>query len=275
MGETDYLPTAAAAGGLALIWTLESWRPAAMRPARLRHALRNLTLGALDALALALLVGPLLFAATRWVEVSNWGLLRAARLPPLLAAACAILLLDCWMYWWHRANHRVPLLWRLHSAHHSDPEMDVTTAVRFHPGEVLISSALRLLLVLLFGLALWQVLLYDALLLVVIQFHHSNIAVPEGCDRRLRLVIASPAMHRVHHSRHRPQHDRNYSSIFSFWDRACGTFLMRPAVTEFGLPGCDAEERQSLSGLLRTPFAAQGVGGERANPLTRLTSKTP
>src|SRR5256885_17251711 len=107
-------------------------------------------------------------------------------LPLSVSTLLAILLLDGGMYLWHRANHRLPLLWRFHRVHHSDPALDVTSAVRFHTGEILISSVLRLALIPLLGVSLWQILLYEALLLPVIQFHHSNVRLPERLDRWLR-----------------------------------------------------------------------------------------
>ena len=106
----------------------------------------------------------------------------------------ALLALDCWTYWWHRANHSIPLLWRFHRMHHSDPAMDVTTATRFHAGELALSSTLRLGVMLLVGTPLIVIVLYDFLLLLSTQFHHSNIVLPNGMDRVLRLAIVSPNM---------------------------------------------------------------------------------
>ena len=257
MVEMKYVPTAVAIIGLIVIWTLETWWPfVAGRRGRLRHARRNLTLGALNVLAIGLLIGPFLYVVTRWVEETNFGLLRLVSLPPVVSTALAFLLLDGWMYFWHRVSHQVPLLWRLHRTHHSDAELDVTTSVRFHSGEVIISGLLRLLLIPLLGLLIWQVLLYDAVQLLVIQLHHSNINISERWDRVLRLAIASPAMHRVHHSRRRTERDRNYSSIFSFWDRICGTFRLsrKTSAPSFGLDCYDVEDWQRVGGLLRTPF---------------------
>jgi sterol desaturase/sphingolipid hydroxylase (fatty acid hydroxylase superfamily) len=134
--------------------------------------------------------------------------------------------------------------------------MDATTALRFHTGEVLISSALRLAVVPLLGIALWQLLIYESLMLPVIMFHHSNVKFPEKADRWLRFLIASPAIHRVHHSRVRVETDSNYSIIFSFWDRIGGTFQLRKdrRPVDFGLSEYDSEEWQRVRGLLTTPF---------------------
>src|SRR5262249_25096650 len=148
MNNRDYLLTLVTACGLILLLTLESWLPAAgNRRRRLRHAARNLTLWLLNALAVALLAAPFIASVAGWAEESRFGLLTLLSLPPAIATVTAILLFDGWLYLLHRANHKFGFLWRFHRVHHSDPEMDATTATRFHTGEVLISAALRLALI--------------------------------------------------------------------------------------------------------------------------------
>jgi len=266
----DYLPTIVAAAGLAVLMTLESWlSEAGHRHYRLRHAARNLTLGLLNALALALIVAPFIAYVAVWAEESRFGLLNLLSLPSPMATVTAILLFDGWMYLWHRANHELGFLWRFHRVHHSDPEMDATTAIRFHTGEILISSALRLAVIPLFGITLWQLLVYELLMLPVILFHHSNVKFPEKIDRWLRVVVVSPAIHRLHHSRVRVETDSNYSTIFSFWDRIGRTFRLRKnnRPVDFGLAEYDKEEWQQLSGLLSTPFlSGQAKSRNRENP---------
>lgn len=238
-----------------LIWALESLFPWAQgRAHRLRHAFRNLTLGAINTIVTALLAAFLLIIVANWAETSHVGLLHILHLSPLVSTVFAILLLDAWMYFWHRANHELPLLWRFHRVHHSDTEMDVTSAVRFHAGEILLSGLLRAALIPVLGVSIQQILLYDALLLPVIFFHHSNVNLPESMDRILRLVMTTPALHRVHHSRLMIETNSNYGSIFSWWDRLAWTFRLRRDGTrvEFGVKGLD--EYQNLRGLLQTPF---------------------
>jgi sterol desaturase/sphingolipid hydroxylase (fatty acid hydroxylase superfamily) len=252
-----YLPTLVTACGLILLLTLETWLPAAgNRRSRLRHAARNLTLGLLNAVAVALLAAPLIASVSGRAEESRFGLLNLLSLPPAISAVTAFLLFDGWLYLLHRANHKFGFLWRFHRVHHSDPEMDATTAIRFHTGEVLISSALRLAVIPLLGITLWQLLVYESLMMPVIMFHHSNVNFPENLDRWLRVLIASPAMHRVHHSRARVETDSNYAIIFSFWDRLWGTLRLRRdgRPVHFGLDEYDADEWQRVRGLLTTPF---------------------
>jgi sterol desaturase/sphingolipid hydroxylase (fatty acid hydroxylase superfamily) len=257
MKDHDYLPTLVTACGLILLLMFESWLPAAgNRHLRLRHTARNLTLGLLNALVVASLAAPLIANVAGWAEESRFGLLNLLSLPPAIAAVVAFLLFDGWLYLLHRANHKFHFLWRFHRVHHSDPEMDATTALRFHTGEVLISSAFRLAVIPLLGITLWQLLVYESLMTPVIMFHHSNVKFPEKADRWLRVLIASPAIHRVHHSRARVETDSNYSIIFSFWDRMWGTFRIRRdgSPVHFGLDEYDGEEWQRVSGLLTTPF---------------------
>src|SRR5499426_1825694 len=257
INDHAYLPTLVTACGLILLLALEGWLPAAgNRRRRLRHAARNLTLWLLNALALALLAAPSIARVARWTEESRFGLLNLLSLPPAIATVTAILLFDGWLYLLHRANHKFSFLWRFHCVHHSDPEMDATTAIRFHTGEVLISAALRLVVIPLFGVTLLQLLTYESLMMPVILFHHSNVNFPEKADRWLRALLVSPAIHRVHHSRAQVETDSNYSIIFSFWDRIWGTFRLRRdgRPVDFGLDEYDNEEWQRVSGLLTTPF---------------------
>lgn len=257
MFAPEQFPTLIAVAALVLLLGLESWAPAALgRRHRLRHAARNLALGLFNAVALALLAAPLIARVSLWAESGGFGLLRLIPLPAAAATVAAILLFDAWMYLWHRANHEIGFLWRFHRVHHSDPEMDATTAVRFHTGEILISSALRLAVIPLLGITIHQLLVYEMLLLPVILFHHSNVRFPERVDRRLRLIIVTPAIHRVHHSRLRVETDSNYSSVFSFWDRISGTIRLRRdgQPVNFGLDEYDGEEWQRITGMLGAPY---------------------
>jgi sterol desaturase/sphingolipid hydroxylase (fatty acid hydroxylase superfamily) len=257
MNDHDYLPMMVTTCVLILLLALESWIPAeSNRHHRLRHMGRNLSLWLINALAIALLAAPLIANVAGWTEESRFGLLNLLSLPPALATVTAILLFDGLLYLMHRANHKIGFLWRFHRVHHSDPEMDATTAMRFHTGEILVSSALRLAVIPLLGITLWQLLVYESLMLPVILFHHSNVYFPEKVDRWLRALVVSPAIHRVHHSRIRVETDSNYSIIFSFWDRIGGTFRLRKdgRPVDFGLAEYDSEAWQRVSRLLITPF---------------------
>jgi sterol desaturase/sphingolipid hydroxylase (fatty acid hydroxylase superfamily) len=169
----------------------------------------------------------------------------------------AILLFDGWMYDWHVLNHKVPLLWRFHAVHHSDREMDASSALRFHTGEIVLSGCGRLIVLPVLGMTMPQLLLYELLLQPVILFHHSNERVPARLDAMLRWLIVTPWMHWVHHSRWQPETDSNYASVLSVWDRIFGTFRLRsqPRQINLGLDE-DRSERQwrTLWGMLARPF---------------------
>lgn len=185
------------------------------------------------------------------------GLLYLFAFPGSVRLVAALLLYDTWIYWWHRLNHRIPLLWRFHRMHHSDPAMDVSTATRFHPGEIFLSAAFRLPLIPVIGMPVAALLLYDGIQLGITQLHHANIGLSAKLDRRLRYVLVSPNMHKVHHSQQRYETDSNYSSVLSVWDRIFGTYRERPEyhTIRFGLPDFQDPEAQSVRGLLATPLA--------------------
>ncbi|MDP3073198.1 MAG: sterol desaturase family protein [Opitutaceae bacterium] len=195
---------------------------------RARHGVLNLALGALNAAVVALVFAGLWLAVTQWAAVHRFGLLNllASDLAPWMRAALAVLLLDAWTYGWHWLNHRVPFFWRFHRWHHADRAMDVTTASRFHTGEIVLSSILRVPVLLLIGCGIGELALYELMLFAVVQFHHANLALPERLDRVLRLVIVTPALHKVHHSIVRAESDSNYSSLFSWWDRVFRTLRL-------------------------------------------------
>jgi sterol desaturase/sphingolipid hydroxylase (fatty acid hydroxylase superfamily) len=225
-------------------------------PGRLRHARRNLTVALLNAVVLGLTFGLLATTISDWADEHELGLLRRIEMSEGWRLVLALVLLDGWTYLWHRANHAIPFLWRFHRMHHSDDRMDVTTATRFHPGELLISSLLHLALMPILGIAAWQLAVYETILLGATQFHHANISLGRF-DAPLRWLIVTPHMHKVHHSNLRPETDSNYASVLSLWDRLARTFRRRddPATIRYGLDEFADPRWQSLPGMLRTPAA--------------------
>jgi sterol desaturase/sphingolipid hydroxylase (fatty acid hydroxylase superfamily) len=258
--DLTLMRTVAGIGVLACLLTWESCRPFFVffpdGRTRAAHGARNLTLGLLNAALTATCFAFLWGKAAEWSEASQAGLLHRTELLAWPRALAAIGLLDFWTYWWHRANHGIPGLWRFHRTHHSDPRMDVTTARRFHPGEVLLSSVLRLPLIFLLGIRLWELVLYEMVSGIVVDFHHANIGLGGRVDRVLRVAVVTPAMHKVHHSRARPETDSNYTSLLSVWDRVFGSFRLRPdpASLKIGLDGWSEAPHQSLPGMLATPL---------------------
>lgn len=239
---------------------------------RVRHGLKNLTLGVVNSLITGLGFSALCWMTAQWAQAHEFGLLNWLPMPGWARLAGAFLLFDAWMYWWHRLNHRVPFLWRFHRMHHSDPKMDVTTANRFHIGEIALSSVLRVPVIALLGLQLSELALYELAMFTVVQLHHANIGFPAWLDRALRVIIVTPFMHKVHHSRWQPETDSNYSSLFSFWDGLFRSFRLRddPRALRFGLAEFDQPEDHTLTGLLATPLKqVQRATGE---PPAKATS---
>jgi sterol desaturase/sphingolipid hydroxylase (fatty acid hydroxylase superfamily) len=249
--------TIVATTGLLVLFGLETWLPFHQgRSQRLRHGLRNLALSVLNGTMVVVLFAAPLTAAASWAGDARFGLLNMLALPPFATAALAVLLFDLWMYAWHRATHRIPFLWRFHRMHHSDQDMDVTSAVRFHAGEVALSSGLRMGVLVLLGMDVRLLLVYEVAMLPIIQLHHSNVRLPRKLDALICLIFPSPNMHRIHHSVVRSEHDGNYGSIFSFWDRLFGSFHWRPDPerVELGLRDFKDARWLSLWGMLRTPL---------------------
>ncbi len=260
----------AALVGLVVLLLLEGAHPFfeffRERRERGRHVVRNLVLGAVNSVLVAVVFAGLWVAAAAWAEARGVGLLRLGALPGWLHAVLAVLLLDAWTYTWHRLNHRVPFLWRFHRVHHSDAQMDVTTASRFHTGEIVLSSLLRLPLIVTLGVTAWELVLYETLMFAVVQFHHANIALPSRVEAVVSKVIVTPAMHKVHHSRWQPETDSNYSAFLSVWDRLFRSFRRREALheVELGLVEFDDAVHQSVAGMLRTPLAPVSKADARA-----------
>ncbi len=204
---------------------------------------RNLALG-----LIALMAGP----AALWVLERS-----TAQVPALFDAPLwlQLIALDLWTYAMHRAYHRVPLLWRFHAPHHLDEHLDVTSAFRFHVGEILISGVARLIPALLLGIEVETLLLFEALLLASAAFHHSNIALPARLEAALAFVIVTPSIHWVHHHNIRADTDANYAAILSVWDRVFGSRSQTKRWPEMSI-GCEGAAETGLVRLLMRPFVS-------------------
>ena len=220
------------------------------------HIRRNVVVSLISQGAALALTVVLIMPAFRWVEGGGVGLQAWLPWPGLIGPVFVFLAFDFWIYWWHRLNHRFSLLWKFHRMHHSDPLLDFSSAFRFHPGEIIISTGLNALVIIALGMTLRQFLAYKIFFHAVVLFHHSNIAVPQRLDRWLMAVVVTPAMHRLHHSTDWAESNSNFASLFSFWDRLSQTFRKREFLDiEYGLDRFMEEEWQQVKGLLRVPFA--------------------
>lgn len=182
------------------------------------------------ALRLMFIAAPVVAMAAA-IDAGNngWGLLNQVALPFWVEVVITVLVLDFVVWGHHLINHKVDFFWRIHRVHHADEQMDVTTAIRFHPFESLLSMLVKVSAVYLLGPAAVAVLIFEIILNGSAMFNHSNTNIPRGLDRILRMVWVTPDMHRVHHSADRSEHDSNYGFALSIWDRMFGTYIDQPA----------------------------------------------
>lgn len=207
---------------------LEAWAPRRARALpRGSRWITNLSITVLDTVvlrAMAVFLPALAVGAALDAAAQGWGLFNRLDWAPWLEVLLAVLILDLAIWAQHLVTHKVPLFWRFHRVHHADRDMDVTTAVRFHPVEIAASMGLKIVLVYLLGPAAVAVLAFEVLLNGTALFNHANLALPVALDRALRRVLVTPDMHRVHHSTRREEHDSNYGFALSVWDRLFGTY---------------------------------------------------
>ncbi|MGP1394830.1 MAG: sterol desaturase family protein [Inquilinaceae bacterium] len=164
-----------------------------------------------------------------------------------------LLLLDLWIYWWHRANHEWPFLWRFHEVHHLDHFLDTTSAVRFHFGEVLLSALVRAAIIVALDIPLVSVLVFEAVVLAAALFHHSNVRLPGRVERALSRVVVTPSIHWVHHHARRADTDSNYATVLSLWDPLFRTRSRTRRTMDMKI-GVERLDERPLSGLLLRPF---------------------
>ena len=199
----------------------------------------NLMITGIDSLVMrvmAMLSVPLAaVAAAAWAESKGWGALNALDWPGWLKILLAMVVLDLAIYAQHVVSHKIPLFWRLHKMHHSDVDIDVTTALRFHPIEIALSMLWKIAVVLALGASPWAVVLFEVTLNGCAMFNHANFALPLWLDRLVRLLIVTPDMHRVHHSIHASEHDSNYGFNLSVWDRLFKTYTAQPRDGHLGM----------------------------------------
>ncbi|TKK70252.1 sterol desaturase family protein [Ilyomonas limi] len=202
----------------------------------------------------------LLIPAMVWLAVQNegwhFGLNYLYNLPAWAEAAIAFILLDYTNYCWHILNHKIPLLWRFHLVHHTDADLDVTTAIRFHFGEIIGSVFFRGAAVVVLGATPLLVLIYEIVFEACTQFHHSNMKLPLKVEKALNILMVTPRMHGIHHSVVRSETDSNYSVIFSFWDRIHRTMNLHIPQQQvvIGVPMYSNHQELTIGFLLKLPF---------------------
>ena len=188
----------------------------------------NLGVVVLDTILVRILVPTTAVAIALLAEERGWGFFHAFAVPAWLAILASVIVLDLAIYLQHVVFHAVPALWRLHRMHHADLAFDVTTGVRFHPIEILLSMLTKLAFVAALGAPALAVLLFEVLLNATSMFSHGNVRVPERLDRMLRWIVVTPDMHRVHHSVAVPETNSNFGFNLPWWDRMFGTYRAQP-----------------------------------------------
>lgn len=242
---------------LMAIWEIVASR----RPQVIKRLVRwpgNLAIVILDTLAVRLLFPLAAVGAAIYASDHGWGLLNLVSMPVWVAVVLAILALDLAIYCQHRIFHAVPWLWRLHRMHHADLEFDVTTGLRFHPLEIVLSMAIKMVVIVLIGAPALAVVLFEVLLNATSLFNHGNVRLPQRVDRWLRLLLVTPDMHRVHHSAIQRETDSNFGFSLPWWDRLFGTYCAQPEKGHqgmtIGIEDFRTEHDLRLDQMLVQPF---------------------
>jgi sterol desaturase/sphingolipid hydroxylase (fatty acid hydroxylase superfamily) len=258
-------------GVFAILGIAEAVRPRRRRSfgRRLRWT-NNLAIIVCDSLVLRIVFPTAAIGMALLAEQRGWGLMNLAGMPDWAAISAALLALDLAVYGQHVAFHAVPTLWRVHRMHHADLDIDVTTGVRFHPIEMVLSMVLKLLVIAALGAPPVAVLVFEVLLNATSLFNHANLRLAPGLDRALRRLVVTPDMHRVHHSTLAVEHNSNFGFNLSCWDRVFGTYRPAPlagheAMT-IGLDSFRSPRELMLDRMLLQPFRSGSAAEDRRAP---------
>jgi sterol desaturase/sphingolipid hydroxylase (fatty acid hydroxylase superfamily) len=244
----------------ALLFALERFFPLRKSTRSLvGRLLVNVAVSALTFVAAVTLVQPAAQWALHWSVKRPLGLVHLLTFPAWLELVVSFLLMDLAFYYWHLANHRAPFLWRFHNVHHSDPELDVSTAFRFHFGEIALSSAFSVVQISLIGVSPWAFAVYQVAFQSEVLFHHSNLRLPIRFERLLNKVLVTPRMHGIHHSQVRRENNSNFGTVFPWWDLLHRTLGLNIPQSEIvvGVPGYSLPEDNTIPNALLMPFRKQ------------------
>lgn len=241
-------------------------RPELMRAVKARRWVTNLSILVASTLLLRIAFPTAATGVAIWAEARGHGVFPNLGVPPFWAGLIAFVALDFAIWLEHVVFHKIPLFWRIHRVHHSDPGVDVTTALRFHPAEILISMGWKSAVIVLLGAPALSVLLFEIVLNVGAMFNHANLRLPPRADHLLRQVIVTPDMHRIHHSVERRETDSNYGFNLSIWDRLFSTYVAHPAsgddAIETGLKAYGRVSPTKLIWSLMLPFQRGDEGAQ-------------
>jgi len=219
----------------------------------------NISLSVISYIVIFFIVSPAAKSAMGFSAEENFGLLYLFDLPVWAEGIIAFLLMDLAFYYWHLANHKVPILWRFHNVHHIDPDLDVTTSFRFHFGEIALSAIFRIVQVSLIGISPAAYIIYEFCFTANTMFQHSNVKLPIKFEGILNLFIVTPRMHAIHHSQYRVETDSNYSTVFSWWDRLHKSIRLNVPHDKIviGIPAYVKRDDNKIRNLLLLPFIKQ------------------
>ncbi|MDO9424027.1 MAG: sterol desaturase family protein [Methylobacter sp.] len=237
-----------------------------LNPRRIQHISRkqrwpvNLGLAAFNMAIMRLSLGGIAYLSAVTAADQGYGLLNQWPALEWLSIMVTLLFLDFAVYCQHIVSHKWPLLWHLHQVHHTDLEFDATTAVRFHPLEIMISMLYKVLCIALIGADPWAVIAFEIILNGAATFNHSNIAISPAIDKKLRWLVITPDMHRIHHSTIPAETDSNFGFSISCWDRLCKTYVAEPKQPQttmaIGLKPFRRQQELGFVQLLLLPFKA-------------------
>jgi sterol desaturase/sphingolipid hydroxylase (fatty acid hydroxylase superfamily) len=256
-GMKNFFRVVLSLGVLAGLVLLERKRPLRReRESKLRRNSRNLIVASLGALTVHLLEAPVIWPLAHVVERKRFGLLKRLGLPRPLEIIVSVVLMDYTLYLWHVLTHRIPFLWRFHAVHHVDLDLDASTALRFHFGELAVSVPYRAAQVVLLGVDAEALTYWQMFLSLSILFHHSNVYLPRRLESALSWLLVTPRMHGIHHSNEPAEANANWSSGLACWDRIHRTFRLDVPQEQIhiGVKGIDTEERVQLPEILTQPF---------------------
>jgi sterol desaturase/sphingolipid hydroxylase (fatty acid hydroxylase superfamily) len=224
-----------------------------------KRVLVNLGIAATAALLLRFSFYPLVIAVAVKVEDQQFGLLHWLKAPASITIALSVVLLDWTLYYWHWMLHKIPILWRFHNVHHVDLDLDTSTALRFHFGELAISAFYRSAQIFIFGISPFNLAVFELLITTFAQFHHSNIRLPIALERALSKITITPKMHGIHHSTIRSETDSNFGTIFSVWDYLHHSFKIDVPQSriKIGVPAYQDPSELGIIGTLILPFKRQ------------------
>ena len=251
---------AALLGVFALCFLLELRYPLRKQTQpKLKRTLVNISIAGVSAILMRIIFYPAVLWLSEVTELQHWGLIPRMNLPILFQTFVSLIVLDYTFYLWHQFLHKIPFLWRFHNVHHIDLDLDTSTALRFHFGELMISTLYRSAQIFIFGINVFTLIIFETGVTAFALFHHSNLRIPLSLERLLSYLIITPRIHGIHHSIIRNETDSNFGTILTIWDRLHRTLRLNINQKEItiGVPSYRNPREQNFIQSLLAPFEKQ------------------